>query len=35
VSGQPLVVTQPGFSTLERGDEVDLDWRPESARIVP
>jgi hypothetical protein len=35
VSGQPLVVTQPGVSTLQRGDEVDLAWRAESARIVP
>ena len=35
VTGQPLIVTQPGFSTLQRGDEVDLGWRAESARIVP
>jgi len=29
------VVTQPGVSTLQRGDEVELSWRAESARIVP
>jgi spermidine/putrescine transport system ATP-binding protein/putrescine transport system ATP-binding protein len=34
-SGQPVVVTQPGFTSLQRGDEVDLSWRAESARIVP
>jgi hypothetical protein len=30
-----VVVTQPGFTSLQRGDEVDLSWRAESARIVP
>jgi spermidine/putrescine transport system ATP-binding protein/putrescine transport system ATP-binding protein len=34
VSGQPLLVTQPGFSTLQRGDEVDLSWSESVARIV-
>ncbi len=34
VSGQPLLVTQPGFSNLQRGDEVDLAWSAANARIV-
>jgi ABC-type Fe3+/spermidine/putrescine transport system ATPase subunit len=34
VSGQPLLVTQPGVSTVQRGDEVELSWSPAVARIV-
>jgi spermidine/putrescine ABC transporter ATP-binding subunit len=34
VSGQPILVTQPGFPTFERGAEVGLSWRSDAAVIV-
>jgi len=33
-SGQPLVVTQAGAPSVQRGAEVDLSWSPDAARIV-
>ncbi len=34
VSGQPIVVTQPGFATVDRGAAVELSWDADRARIV-
>ncbi|MCB0908421.1 MAG: ABC transporter ATP-binding protein [Nocardioidaceae bacterium] len=33
-SGQPLLVTQPGFPTVERGAEVSLSWDPAMGVLV-
>jgi spermidine/putrescine transport system ATP-binding protein/putrescine transport system ATP-binding protein len=33
-SGQPILVTQPGVPTVQRGAEVDLSWSADAARIV-
>ena len=34
-SGQPVLVTQPGFATLARGTEVSLTWDAATAVLVP
>jgi spermidine/putrescine transport system ATP-binding protein/putrescine transport system ATP-binding protein len=34
VSGQPVLVRQPGFSHVERGAEVSLTWDPATAVLV-
>ena len=34
VAGQPVLVTQPGFPTVQRGAEVELTWSADAARIV-
>jgi spermidine/putrescine transport system ATP-binding protein/putrescine transport system ATP-binding protein len=34
-SAQPVLVTQPGFTTVERGAEVSLTWDADAAVLVP
>jgi len=34
-SGQPVLVTEPGISTVERGAEVSLAWDADAAVLVP
>ncbi|MFN8195978.1 MAG: ABC transporter ATP-binding protein [Nocardioidaceae bacterium] len=34
-SGQPVLVTQPGFASVDRGAEVSLTWEPAMGVLVP